>query len=93
MLLLPLLTSLSIALTPQTAPVSRNPSMSPETMMTLRDICRTDINMYSNGNKTWLEDNAKKLPENQRIIVLTACGFYAMGMADGMMLVMDKEAK
>jgi hypothetical protein len=47
--------------------------------------------MYANGNKTWLEDNAKKLPESQRIIVLTACGFYAMGMADGMTLVMDKE--
>jgi hypothetical protein len=92
MLLLPLLTSLSITLTPpQPTPVAPNPVMSEGVMMTIRDICRTDIAMYANGNKTWLEDKAKQLPENQRIIVLTACGFYAMGMSDGMILVMDKE--
>jgi hypothetical protein len=65
--------------------------MSEGVMMTIRDVCRTDIAMYANGHKNWLQTKVKQLPQDQQLIVLTACGFYAMGMADGITLVMDKE--
>jgi hypothetical protein len=83
-----LLNIVAFTLQPSVPPV---PPLTDKQYITVLSYCREDITQYIKGDKTWLERQVTSLSPEERRLVLTACGFYATGIADGIIVATDKD--